>query len=76
MGDARMEHTDDTMTEMGRVIALARRARGMTLRQLGERLGVSAQAVHKWERGVNYPDITQLPMIARVLEVSIEDLFG
>lgn len=71
-----MKSSDHTTPEMGRVIALARRARGMTLRQLGERLGVSAQAVHKWERGVNYPDITQLPMIARVLEVSIEDLFG
>lgn len=71
-----MKSSDHTTPEMGRVIALARRARGMTLRQLGERLGVSAQAVHKWERGVNYPDITLLPMIARVLEVSIEDLFG
>ena len=70
-----MKSSDHTTPEMGRVIALARRARGMTLRQLGERLGVSAQAVHKWERGVNYPDITLLPMIARVLEVSIEDLF-
>jgi transcriptional regulator with XRE-family HTH domain len=71
-----MKSSDHTTPEMGRVIALARRARGMTLRQLGERIGVSAQAVHKWERGVNYPDITLLPMIARVLEVSIEDLFG
>lgn len=75
MGDARMEHTDDTMTEMGRVIALARKARGLTLRQLGERLGVSAQAVHKWERGINYPDITLIPLVAHVLEISIADLF-
>ncbi len=70
-----MKSSDHTTPEMGRVIALARQARGLTLRQLGERLGVSAQAVHKWERGVNYPDITLIPMIARALEIPIQKLF-
>lgn len=70
-----MKSSDYTTPEMGRVIALARQARGLTLRQLGERLGVSAQAVHKWERGLNYPDITLIPLIAHVLDVPISKLF-
>lgn len=61
---------------IGRIIAELRRGRGMTLRQLGEQLGVSAQAVHKWERGINYPDITLIPALARVFGVPISALLG
>ena len=32
-----------------------RKAAGLSLRELGSRLGVSAQAVHKWETGVAWP---------------------
>lgn len=61
---------------MGETIGRLRREKGLTLRQLGERVGVSAQAVHKWECGVNCPDIFLLPAIACELGVSISELFG
>ncbi len=61
--------------EIGKVIAAYRAKRGLTLRQLGEALGISAQAVHKWERGINYPDITLIPLLAHTLNISISTLF-
>ena len=42
----------------------------------GELLGVSPQAVYKWEKEVCYPDITLLPDIAGMLGCMIDDFFG
>lgn len=39
-------------------------------------LGITAQAVSKWERGECYPDITLLPALANILETSIDLLIG
>ena len=47
----------------------------LTQKKLGDRLGVSAQAVSKWERRQSYPDITLLPTLARLLECKIDELF-
>ena len=47
----------------------------LSLKGFGKRIGVSAQAVWKWERGICYPDIIFLPHLARVLECSMEDFF-
>ena len=71
-----MEREENGVAFMGERIASLRRARGMTLRQLGECLGVSAQAVHKWEKGINYPDIALIPAVAHALGVSVQVLFG
>lgn len=43
--------------------------------EFGKLLGVSAQAVSKWERQVCFPDITLLPELSRVLDCDIADLF-
>ena len=43
--------------------------------EFGKLLGVSAQAVSKWERQVCFPDITLLPELSRVLDCDIVDLF-
>ncbi len=42
---------------------------------LGELLGVSAQAVSKWEQGITSPDISLLPLIADCFGVTIDSLF-
>src|SRR5699024_2988934 len=34
------------------------------------------KAISKWERGLNYPDLALLPVIANVLETSVADLLG
>lgn len=39
-------------------------------------LGVSAPAVHKWEKGTTYPDITTLPALARVLHTDLNTLLS
>lgn len=44
-------------------------------REFGERIGVSPQAVCKWEHGACYPDITILPRLAKLLDCPIESFF-
>ena len=61
--------------EMGYKIKKLRCAASLTQEALGERLGVSAQSVSKWETGAALPDITLLPVISQVLGVSIDELF-
>lgn len=57
------------------IIYEKRKALGLTQEQVAEALGVSAPAVHKWEKGCTYPDITLLPRLARLLKVDLNTLF-
>lgn len=56
-------------------IAQLRRERGLTQDQLGQLVGVSAQAVSKWEKG-GAPDVELIPTLADRLGVTIDALFG
>lgn len=56
-------------------IAALRKERGLTQEQLGKLVGVSYQAVGKWEKG-GAPDVELLPVLAEKLGVSIDTLFG
>ena len=58
------------------VIRTRRQALGLTQEGLAERLGASAPAVNKWEKAINYPDITLLPSLARVLGVDLNTLLS
>ena len=58
--------------KVGEQIAVLRKAKGITQSELGERIGVSFQAVSKWERGETLPDITVLPDLAKVLETTVD----
>ncbi|MBR5313323.1 MAG: helix-turn-helix transcriptional regulator [Clostridia bacterium] len=57
-------------------IAGYRKLCGLTQEQLGERLGVTNQAVSKWESAASHPDILLLPKIAEVLGITLEELYG
>ena len=63
------------MMNMGEKIRMHRLRRSMTQERLSQSVGVTAQAVSKWESGQSYPDITLLPELAAVLGVSIDELF-
>ena len=62
-------------SNMGENIARLRRQIGMTQEMLAYRLGVSAQAVSKWERQLSCPDVSLLPVMAEIFGVSIDELF-
>ena len=51
-----------------------RKALGYTQQTLADKLNISFQAVSKWENGTNYPEMEMLPMIASVLDTSIDSL--
>lgn len=57
-------------------IAYYRRLNAMTQEELAQKLSVSAKAVSKWEQKINSPDITLLPEIANIFNISIDELFG
>lgn len=59
---------------IGNRIAKFRKARGMTQEDLAEKLGVSSQAVSKWENDVSCPDIGLLPKLAATLGVTTDEL--
>lgn len=59
---------------IGQRIATWRKEKGCTQEQLALQLKVSAQAVSKWEKGHALPDTALLPILAKVLEVSIDRL--
>ena len=57
-------------------ISKYRKAKGFTQEELGRILGVTNQAVSKWESAASMPDIMMLPQIACALDISIEQLYG
>lgn len=59
---------------LGKRIALLRRKAGFTQDELAEKLGVSAQAVSKWENDISCPDIMLLPTLAGLLETTVDEL--
>jgi AbrB family looped-hinge helix DNA binding protein len=51
-----------------------RKYRGFTQEKLAEQLGVTRQAVAKWEAGETIPDLDKCKMLAEIFEVSLDDL--
>ncbi len=61
---------------LGEKIAENRRVRGMTQEEVANLLGVTSQAVSKWENNNSLPDITLLPAIADLFETTIDALMS
>lgn len=61
---------------IGKNIAKYRKAKGLTQEELGAKLGVTNQAVSKWESEVSMPDVMLLPEIANDLNITLDDLYG
>ena len=60
----------------GALIAQARRERGLTQKELSQVLHVSAQAVSKWERGLNFPDLSLLEPLGDCLGLTVSELLS
>lgn len=64
------------MEHFGKRIKNFRLRRDLTQERLAELLGVSAQAVSKWETGASCPDISALPQLSAALGVTLDELFA
>jgi len=62
--------------EIGNQIKQLRLRRGITQEAMAQHLGVTPQAVSKWERGAATPDISMLPAISAYFGVTIDELFA
>ena len=61
---------------LGKRIVAHRKGMGLTQDQLAEKLGVTAQAVSKWENDQSCPDITMLPRLAEIFGTTTDALLG
>ena len=59
---------------IGKFIAVLRKSRGMTQKELAEKLGVSDKTVSHWERDESAPDISLIPVIAEIFSVTCDEL--
>ncbi len=59
---------------IGAFIAVLRKAAGMTQRELAERLNVSDKSVSRWERDECAPDLSLIPVIAEIFDVTTDEL--
>ncbi len=59
---------------IGSLIAALRKANGMTQKDLAERLHVSDKSVSRWERDESVPDLSLIPVIAEIFDISCDEL--
>ncbi len=71
-----MEHKDASRPTIGQRIAQLRRAQGLSQEALGEQLGVSRQAIYKWEQDAALPEIDKLIALSRLFGISVGALLG
>ena len=62
--------------DLGNKIRELRRQSGRTQEALAEAIGVTSQAVSRWESGGGYPDMEAIPSIANYFGITIDELFG
>ena len=60
----------------GQFLRQKRNEKGMTQKELAEKLFLSESAISKWEKGKSYPDITMIPDICSVLDISEHELIS
>lgn len=64
------------MKNLGDIIAIKRQNKQMTQDEFATKIGVTPQAVSKWERGQGFPDVTLLSGICNVLSIDANELLG
>lgn len=61
--------------KIGKFIATCRKDKKLTQEQLAEKLNISKNAVSKWERGLNLPDVSIMQELCRILGITLNKLF-
>ncbi len=59
---------------IGNRISRLRKGKGMSQEELAAHMGVSSQAVSKWENDLSCPDISLLPKLSRLLGITVDEL--
>ena len=62
--------------QVGQTIAALRKAKGMTQKDLAQQLHVTDKAVSKWERGINFPELSLMEPLATVLDTTVIHLLS
>lgn len=60
--------------ELGKKIRKARKAKGITQRQLADAIGAKHNSISGWEDGLHKPDIDSIEFMSAVLNIGVEDL--
>lgn len=74
--DVSLEQGTEMDTRINETLARLRSESGLTQEETANHLGITKEAVSKWECGQSMPDISLLPAIADLYSTSIDDLFG
>ncbi len=62
--------------KIGKFISVSRKNKDLTQEQLAEKLGVSINAVSKWERGLNLLDVSLMKTLCNILDITLNELFA
>ena len=76
MDDSQKRGIRQKLEDFGNRISECRQNLNMTQEMLAGRVGVTPQALSKWERGISYPDIPLLAQLCQVLDISADYLLG
>jgi len=61
---------------IGKFIAKCRKEKNLTQKELAEKINITDKAISKWERGLSFPDITLLNLLAKIFGVSVTELLN
>lgn len=61
--------------KIGKFISEKRKQNNLTQEQLADKLNISKNAVSKWERGLNLPDVSLMQELCKILNISLNELF-
>ena len=60
--------------KVGEFIKKLRKKNNLTQQQLGDKYGVTYQAVSKWENGINLPEVSLIRQMSKDFNISVEDI--
>ena len=61
---------------IGEIISFLRKEKNMTQNDLAEKMNVTDKAVSKWGRNLSCPDVNSIPKLAKILDISVEELLN